>query len=66
MKANVGGVDRAIRIIIGLVIMALGYFYNSWWGLVGLIPLITGLFRFCGAYPLFGIDTCKTKYESKL
>ncbi|MBU0690414.1 DUF2892 domain-containing protein [bacterium] len=65
MKANVGGADRAIRIILGLVILALGYFYHSWWGLVGLIPLLTGLFRFCGAYPMLGINTCKTKTEVK-
>jgi len=65
MKANVGGADRAIRIILGLVILALGYFYNSWWGLIGLIPLLTGLFSFCGLYAMFGITTCKMKPEVK-
>ncbi|UCE25132.1 MAG: DUF2892 domain-containing protein [Candidatus Zixiibacteriota bacterium] len=59
MNANVGGVDRAIRVILGIVILALGFYYGSWWGLVGLVPLGTGLFSRCGLYALFGISTCK-------
>ena len=50
MKCNVGQTDRLLRIIIGLVILVLGYIYSSWWGLVGLLPLLTGLFRWCPAY----------------
>ena len=65
MKANVGGVDRVLRILIGVVILALGLIFRSWWGLLGLLPLATGIFRFCGLYPLLKISTCKEKAESK-
>jgi len=65
MKANVGGVDRIVRIVLGLVILALGYFYHSWWGLIGLLPLLTGLFRICCLYELVGVNTCKTKTETE-
>jgi hypothetical protein len=65
MKSNVGGVDRAVRIIIGLVILVIGLIFRSWWGLLGLLPLATGVFRFCVLYPIFGISTRKEKTESK-
>ena len=59
MKANVGGVDKVIRIVLGLVIIALGLVYKSWWGLVGLPPLATALINFCPLYTLIGISTRK-------
>ncbi len=58
MKANVGSIDRIIRVIAGLAILGAGYYFKSWWGLVGLVPIFTGLFRFCPAYLPFGISTC--------
>jgi hypothetical protein len=61
MKANVGGIDRAIRILAGLGILSLVLLLDGatrWWGLVGLIPLFTGLTRWCPAYTLFGLNTC--------
>ena len=58
MKSNVGGLDRGIRIIAGLAILAAGFYYKSWWGLVGLVPLATGLLRWCPAYLPFGISSC--------
>jgi hypothetical protein len=60
MQANVGGLDRILRVSIGalLVILALTNVI-SMWGLLGLIPMATGIFRFCPAYPLLGIRTCK-------
>ncbi len=61
MKCNVGKADRLLRIIIGLVILVLGYIYSSWWGLVGLIPLLTGLFRCCPTYLPFKINTDKSE-----
>ena len=61
MKCNVGQTDRLLRIIIGLVILVLGYIYSSWWGLIGLIPLLTGLFRWCPAYLPFKISTDKSE-----
>ena len=60
MKKNVGGWDRGIRILAGIAIIGAGAAYGTWWGLVGLIPLVTGLSRFCPAYGACGIDTGKT------
>jgi hypothetical protein len=60
MQTNVGGVDRMLRIVAGAAILSLVFILSGdarWWGLVGLVPLATGLMRFCPAYPLFGINT---------
>jgi len=59
MKANVGSADRIVRVIVGLAIGAAGIYFKSWWGLVGLIPLATGVFACCPAYMPFGISTCR-------
>ncbi|MBN1647010.1 MAG: DUF2892 domain-containing protein [Spirochaetales bacterium] len=59
MQCNVGKSDRIFRIIIGLVIVAVGLLYQSWWGLIGLIPLATGMFRFCPMYVPFKLNTDK-------
>lgn len=61
MKCNVGKTDRIIRIVVGLLIGAAGVVFKSWWGLVGIIPLLTGIFGFCGLYLPFGISTAKKK-----
>jgi hypothetical protein len=65
MKKNVGSVDQVVRFIIGAVIIAAGYYYNSWWGLLGLLVLATATFSFCPAYVPFGINTCETKKKKK-
>lgn len=59
MIANVGGADKVVRIVTGVVILGLGLAFKSYWGLVGLLPLLTGLLGFCPAYLIFGISTCK-------
>ena len=59
MNHNVGSVDRLLRIILGLLIAILGVVFDSWWGLVGLIPLATGLFQFCPLYWTLKISTIK-------
>lgn len=60
MKPNVGSIERALRIIVGLVLIALAVTnVIGWWGWIGVVPLVTGLFRFCPAYRLLGISTCK-------
>jgi hypothetical protein len=66
MKANVGSEDRIIRIILGLVIIALGFYFKSWWGVVGIVPLVTGLLNFCPAYSLIGFSTKKKIETEKL
>ena len=58
MKCNVGNMDRVIRIIVGLVLIALAATSTiGVWGWIGVIPVLTGVFRFCPAYPLLGINT---------
>ena len=59
MKCNVGTIDRLMRIVVGLIIAILGVWFDSWWGLVGLVPLATGLFRFCPLYVPLKISTEK-------
>ena len=62
MKVNEGGADRAIRIIVGLVLIALVFVGpQTPWGWIGVVPLATGLIGWCPAYTLFGMNTCKTK-----
>jgi hypothetical protein len=61
MKGNMGKADRWIRVIIGLGILALGLTFKSWWGLIGIIPLATAAFGFCGLYALLGINTDRAK-----
>ena len=61
MKPNVGGFDRILRVILGLGILGVGYYYHTWWGLVGLVPLLTAIVRFCPAYLPFGLSTCPRK-----
>lgn len=58
MQCNVGKVDKVIRIVAGLGIIGAGYYYGSWWGAVGLVPLITAVISWCPAYSLVGISTC--------
>jgi hypothetical protein len=62
MKFNVGGVDRILRIVIGLVFIALAATGTvGWWGWLGVIPLLTGVVRFCPLYSLVGMNTCPMK-----
>ena len=61
MKVNVGGTDRLLRVIAGLVLIGLTLMgIIGVWGWLGLILLATGVFSFCPAYGLLGIKTCKT------
>lgn len=63
MKTNVGSIDRIVRIAAGAaLIVATLLDQIGPWGWLGVIPLATGLFRFCPAYLPFGIRTCKTRH----
>ncbi len=60
MKINENGIDRAIRIVLGLVLLALVFVGpHTPWGLIGLVPLATGFIGFCPLYRVLGIDTCR-------
>jgi Protein of unknown function (DUF2892) len=62
MKANVGGIDRIIRIGAGTVLVALAATGNvGWWGWLGAVPLATGLMGWCPPYAMFGFSTCAVK-----
>ena len=62
MQINVGGWDRILRIIVGAVLIALAAFGQiGLWGYIGIVPMLTGIFRFCPAYPLLGMNTCPMK-----
>ena len=62
MKANVGGIDKGLRIVAGLVLIALAIAgIGSPWTWIGVVPLLTGLVGFCPVYPLLGISTCPMK-----
>jgi putative effector of murein hydrolase len=61
MKPNVGNVEKYFRIGLSVIIFAAGIYFKSWWGLVGLVPLLTGVFNFCPLYALLGISTLKVK-----
>jgi hypothetical protein len=62
MKANIGNADKVIRLIVGLfVVIYVGYILNSWWGLLGIIPIFTVFTSRCLLYPLFGINTCRKR-----
>jgi len=61
MKKNEGKIDRILRVIFGGIIIGIGFYFKSWWGLVGLILFLTGLTGYCSIYTLFGINTCSKK-----
>ncbi|MBF6058886.1 MULTISPECIES: YgaP family membrane protein [Thiomicrorhabdus] len=56
---NVGTLDRIIRIVLGVVLIALAYTgVVGNWGYIGIIPLVTGLIKWCPLYTLLGVQTC--------
>jgi len=59
MTRNVGPVDRGIRIVVGIAIIGAGVFFQSWWGALGAIPILTAAMGWCPPYALLGINTRK-------
>ncbi|MFN2382098.1 MAG: DUF2892 domain-containing protein [Guyparkeria sp.] len=58
MTANVGMIDKWLRIVVGVLLIALALFnVIGWWGYIGIIPLATGVINFCPVYKLIGMDT---------
>jgi len=57
MTCNMGIGDRIFRVIVGIAVLGAGYYFQSWWGLIGIIPLGTGLVKWCPAYVPFGFST---------
>ena len=66
MTKNVGGIDRVLRIVAGLALIALAATGQiGAWCWLGIIVLGTGLFSFCGAYTLLGVNTCPIKAKDQ-
>ncbi len=66
MNHNVGTLDRSLRIVAGGLLIALAALnVIGWWGYLGVIPLATGVFRFCPAYSLLGMRTCPVERERR-
>ncbi|MDO9512472.1 MAG: DUF2892 domain-containing protein [Bacteroidales bacterium] len=61
MQCNIGKTDKTIRIIVGIIIGGAGLYFNNWWGLLGLIPIITAVSGFCPAYLPCKLSTAKDK-----
>ncbi|MES1982888.1 MAG: DUF2892 domain-containing protein [Pseudomonadota bacterium] len=62
MKMNVGSIDRVVRIAAGLLLIGLAMTGRiGAWGWIGVLPLLTGIFRFCPAYAMLGMNTCTKK-----
>lgn len=59
MKANVGSVDKWLRIVVGVLLVAWAATGGPVWAWIGVVPIATGLFNFCPLYRLIGINTCK-------
>ncbi len=64
MSRNEGTIDRVLRVILGLVLLSLFFVGpQTWWGLIGLVPLLTGLMGSCPVYSILGISTCPIRSE---
>lgn len=68
MKMNIGSTERVIRIVAGVVILS-GLFWlpegSRWWALIGVVPLATGLIRWCPAWAVMGINTCSPAEKAR-
>ncbi|MCX7238844.1 MAG: DUF2892 domain-containing protein [Burkholderiales bacterium] len=66
MKSNVGGIDRVLRIVLGLVLIGLAASGTvGVWGWLGIVPLATGAIGWCPPYAILGFNTCSMKEQSK-
>ena len=65
MTQNVGGIDRILRIVVGLVLIGLAATGTvGWWGWLGIVPLATGAIGWCPPYAIFGFNTCAMKSKA--
>jgi len=64
MQANIGTTDKIARVIIGLALLVLGIGLRSWWGVIGVLPVLTAFVGICPAYLPFGISTRRVKAKA--
>ena len=65
IKRNIGNLDTVIRLILAVIIITLGIMYESWWGLVGVVPLMTAIIGTCPIYGILGISTAKQPRKAR-
>lgn len=62
MKSNVGTADKIVRLVMALALFSLFFILpgdQKWFGLIGFVPLLTGLLNWCPLYTIFGLNTCR-------
>lgn len=63
MKTNVGGIDKILRIVVGIALVAWAILGGPVWAWIGVLPIITGVMGWCPAYTLIGLNTCPLKKD---
>lgn len=61
MKENIGDVDKVVRVIAGIAALGAGFYYQSWWGVIGLILLGSAAIGWCPPYAILGFNTCSAE-----
>lgn len=61
MNKNVGGIDKKIRFGLGILILIIGYLNNSWWGIIGIVPILTAFLGWCPLYVPLKLSTISNK-----
>lgn len=64
MNKNVGGIDKNLRLLLGIAIIVIGYLNNSWWGAIGIVPIFTSLIGWCPLYVPFKLSTLTKKEKN--
>ncbi len=64
MHRNIGTTDKIIRVLVGLAILVLGIALKSWWGVIGVLPVLTAFVGICPAYLPLGISTCRSRVKA--
>ena len=62
MTKNIGSTDKVLRIELAIAITIAAVYFKSWWGLLALVPLLTGLFSVCPLYLILGVNTCNANH----
>jgi hypothetical protein len=61
MKANIGGIDKVLRLVVGVALIAWAVMGGPVWAWIGVVPVVTVLINFCPLYAVLGMNTCSTK-----
>lgn len=66
MKKNVGSIDKVLRIVLGLGLIGFAVITKNWWGIIGIVPLLTALINYCPVYSLLKVSTAQKVKTEKL